>query len=135
MQNKRPVMLVVLDGWGWREEKADNAVRLANTPTFDRLWANGPHAFLRTSGNDVGLPDGQMGNSEVGHLNIGAGRVVMQDLPRVGEALASGEIEKSAALQSVMQHLRRNGGTCHLMGLVSPGGVHSHQDHAAALAQ
>ena len=75
MQQRRPVMLVVLDGWGWREEVADNAVRQAKTPTFDRLWASCPHAFLHTSGRDVGLPPGQMGNSEVGHLNIGAGRV------------------------------------------------------------
>jgi 2,3-bisphosphoglycerate-independent phosphoglycerate mutase len=134
MQKKRPVMLVILDGWGWREESADNAVRLASTPTFDRLWSSGPHAFLRTSGQDVGLPPGQMGNSEVGHLNIGAGRVVMQDLPRVHDAIASGDIEKAAGLQAVIAKLRETGGTCHLMGLVSPGGVHAHQDHAAALA-
>ena len=76
----RPVMLVILDGFGWREESADNAVRQARKPNFDRLWQSCPHAFLRTSGGDVGLPDGQMGNSEVGHLNIGAGRVVVQDL-------------------------------------------------------
>ena len=80
MQKRRPVMLVVLDGWGWREDAADNAVLQARTPTFDRLWATCPHALLRTSGLEVGLPEGQMGNSEVGHLNIGAGRVVMQDL-------------------------------------------------------
>ncbi|MEX2034218.1 MAG: hypothetical protein WEA28_03385, partial [Xanthobacteraceae bacterium] len=92
MQKRRPVMLVVLDGWGWREEAADNAIRQAKTPNFDRLWANGPRAFLRTSGPDVGLPEGQMGNSEVGHLNIGAGRVVVQDLPRINDAVASGEI-------------------------------------------
>jgi 2,3-bisphosphoglycerate-independent phosphoglycerate mutase len=134
MQNKRPIMLAILDGWGWREDPSDNAVRLARTPTFDRLWSTCPHAFLRTSGNDVGLPPGQMGNSEVGHLNIGAGRVVMQDLPRVSEAIASGEIEKAPGLQAVVAKLRESGGTCHLMGLVSPGGVHSHQDHAAALA-
>src|SRR5215467_12967143 len=78
----RPVMLVILDGFGWREEAADNAVRQARKPNFDRLWQNCPHAFLHTSGSEVGLPDGQMGNSEVGHLNIGAGRVVMQELPR-----------------------------------------------------
>ena len=95
-RKRRPVMLVVLDGWGWREEVADNAVRQAKTPTFDRLWANGPHAFLRTDGREVGLPPGQMGNSEVGHLNIGAGRVVMQDLPRIGDAIASGEIKHGA---------------------------------------
>ena len=101
MPTPRPVMLIVLDGWGWREETADNAVRLARTPTFDRLWSSGPRAFLATSGKDVGLPDGQMGNSEVGHLNIGAGRVVMQDLPRISDAIASGEIEKAPALHRV----------------------------------
>ena len=134
MQTRRPVMLVILDGWGWRDDPADNAVRQARTPTFDRLWAAGPHSFLRTSARDVGLPDGQMGNSEVGHLNIGAGRVVVQDLPRIGDAIASGEIARSPALQGLIAKLRETGGTCHLMGLVSPGGVHSHQDHAAALA-
>ena len=96
MQRRRPVMLVILDGWGWRDDPADNAIRQAKTPTFDRLWRDGPHGFLRTSGNDVGLPDGQMGNSEVGHLNIGAGRVVMQDLPRIGGAIANGDIKQRA---------------------------------------
>jgi 2,3-bisphosphoglycerate-independent phosphoglycerate mutase len=134
MQKRRPVMLVVLDGWGWREETADNAVRQAKTPAFDRLWSSGPHAFLRTSGRDVGLPDGQMGNSEVGHLNIGAGRVVMQDLPRISDAIATGEVKRAPALVDLIGKLRQSGGTCHLIGLVSPGGVHSHQDHAAALA-
>jgi len=128
-------MLTILDGWGWREDAADNAVRQARTPNFDRLWASCPHALLRTSGKDVGLPDGQMGNSEVGHLNIGAGRVVMQDLPRIGDAIHSGEIEQQPALQDLIARLKQNGGRCHLMGLISPGGVHSHQDHAAALAR
>ena len=128
-------MLVILDGWGWREETADNAVRQARTPTFDRLWAAGPHAFLRTSGPDVGLPDGQMGNSEVGHLNIGAGRVVMQDLPRINNAIVNGDIERAPALLELIKRLKASGGTCHLMGLMSPGGVHSHQDHAVALAR
>src|SRR5437763_9400206 len=132
-QKRRPVMLVVLDGWGWREEVADNAVRQARTPSFDRLWANGTHAFLHTSGREVGLPPGQMGNSEVGHLNIGAGRLVMQDLPRITVAVADHSIESSPALQSLIEKLRESRGTCHLIGLVSPGGVHSHQDHAAAL--
>ena len=135
MQKRRPVVLVILDGWGWRQETADNAVRQASTPTFDRLWDNCPHAFLRTSGEDVGLPEGQMGNSEVGHLNIGAGRVVMQDLPRINRAVASGEIARTPAMIGLMQRLRQTGGTCHLMGLVSPGGVHSHLDHAVALAK
>jgi 2,3-bisphosphoglycerate-independent phosphoglycerate mutase len=127
-------MLVVLDGWGWREETADNAVRQARTPTFERLWSAGPRAFLRTSGRDVGLPEGQMGNSEVGHLNIGAGRVVTQDLPRISDAIASGEVARAPALLDLARKLQQSGGTCHLIGLVSPGGVHSHQDHAAALA-
>ncbi len=135
MQARRPVMLVVLDGWGWREDRADNAVRQARTPTFDRLWSAGPRAFLRTSGRDVGLPDGQMGNSEVGHLNIGAGRVVVQDLPRIADAIASGEIARAPALVDLIGKLKASGGTCHLIGLVSPGGVHSHQDHAVALAK
>ena len=135
MQKRRPVMLTILDGWGWREESADNAVRLASTPTFDRLWSTCPHALLHTSGKDVGLPEGQMGNSEVGHLNIGAGRVVMQDLPRIDDAIAKGEIAKAPALRDLIARLQMSGGTCHLMGLVSPGGVHSHQTHAAALAK
>ncbi len=131
----RPVMLVILDGWGWREDSADNAVRQARTPAFDALWSSCPHAFLRTSGADVGLPDGQMGNSEVGHLNIGAGRVVMQDLPRIGAAIADGSIAALPALTGLVASLKASGGTCHLMGLLSPGGVHSHQDHAVALAR
>src|SRR5712691_4245588 len=135
MRRRRPVMLMVLDGWGWRDEDADNAVRQARTPSFDRLWAACPHAFLHTSGKDVGLPDGQMGNSEVGHLNIGAGRLVMQDLPRITDAIADGTIAAAPALQDLIARLRQSGGTCHLMGLISPGGVHSHQDHAAALAK
>jgi 2,3-bisphosphoglycerate-independent phosphoglycerate mutase len=134
-QRRRPVMLVILDGFGWREDKADNAIRQAKTPTFDRLWQDGPHGFLRTSGKDVGLPDGQMGNSEVGHLNIGAGRVVMQDLPRIGTAIGDGVIKRAPALADLINKVKASGGTCHLIGLVSPGGVHSHQDHAVALAK
>ncbi len=134
MQTRRPVMLVVLDGWGWREDAADNAVLQARTPNFDRLWANSPHSFLRTSGLDVGLPDGQMGNSEVGHLNIGAGRVVMQELPRITASIEDGSMARMPALMSAIDKLRASSGRCHLIGLVSPGGVHSHQDHAAAMA-
>ena len=135
MQQRRPVMLVILDGLGWRDDPADNAIRQAKTPTFDRLWQSVPHGFLHTCGKDVGLPDGQMGNSEVGHLNIGAGRVVTQDLPRIGAAIASGEIARAPALVDLIKKLKSSGGTCHLLGLVSPGGVHSHQDHAVALAK
>jgi 2,3-bisphosphoglycerate-independent phosphoglycerate mutase len=135
MQRRRPVMLVILDGWGWREEARDNAIRQAKTPNFDRLWQTGPHGFLHTSGRDVGLPDGQMGNSEVGHLNIGAGRVVVQDLPRIDQAIANGEIERAPALLTLIEKLKASSGTCHLVGLVSPGGVHSHQDHALELVK
>jgi 2,3-bisphosphoglycerate-independent phosphoglycerate mutase len=131
----RPVMLAILDGFGWREETADNAVRQARKPNFDRLWGSCPHAFLHTSGEDVGLPDGQMGNSEVGHLNIGAGRVVMQELPRITRACEDGSIAKAPALLELIGKLKASGGTCHLMGLVSDGGVHSHQAHAVALAK
>ncbi len=131
----RPVMLMILDGWGWRDEASNNAVRLAKTPNFDRFWAASPHAFLRTSGRDVGLPDGQMGNSEVGHLNLGAGRVVMQDLPRINQAIEDGSLKSALAASGLITKLKASGGICHLLGLVSPGGVHAHQDHAVALAK
>jgi 2,3-bisphosphoglycerate-independent phosphoglycerate mutase len=131
----RPVMLVILDGFGWREDTADNAVRIARTPIFTQLWQTCPHAFLRTSGRDVGLPDGQMGNSEVGHLNIGAGRVVPQELVRIGDAIADGSIAKLPAFTALIRKLHASGGTCHLIGLISPGGVHAHEDHAVALAK
>ena len=134
MQKRRPVMLVILDGFGWREESADNAVAQARKPNLDALWASCPRAFLKTSGRDVGLPDGQMGNSEVGHLNIGAGRVVMQELPRIADAIQDGSLKTNPELTGFIAKLKKSGGTCHLMGLVSPGGVHAHQDHAAALA-
>jgi 2,3-bisphosphoglycerate-independent phosphoglycerate mutase len=128
-------MLVIMDGFGWRAETADNAVALANTPNFDRLWQAGPRAFLYTSGDDVGLPDGQMGNSEVGHLNIGAGRVVPQELARIGRAIEDGSLASAPALRQLMATALETGGVCHLMGVVSDGGVHGHQDHAVALAR
>jgi 2,3-bisphosphoglycerate-independent phosphoglycerate mutase len=131
----KPVVLCVLDGWGWREERADNAVALGRTPVFDRLWSSCPRGFLDASGEDVGLPEGQIGNSEVGHMNLGAGRVVFQDLPRIDRAVAEGELERNAALAGLISALKTSGGACHVMGLVSPGGVHSHQRHLAALAR
>ncbi|HQT83501.1 MAG: phosphoglycerate mutase (2,3-diphosphoglycerate-independent) [Acidiphilium sp. 37-64-53] len=131
---KQPVMLTILDGFGWREDQADNAVALAQTPNFDRLWQASPHAFLRTCGNDVGLPDGQMGNSEVGHTNIGAGRVVMQELPRIDAAITDGSLATNPDLQRFIAALKQSEGACHLLGLISPGGVHAHQRHVAALA-
>ena len=135
MARPKPVMLVILDGWGWREERADNAVLQADTPTFDALWSSCPRAFLRTCGPDVGLPEGQMGNSEVGHLNIGAGRVVMQDLPRIGAAIADSSLAAMPPLAALGPKLKATGGTLHLCGLLSPGGVHAHQDHALAIAR
>lgn len=130
----RPVMLTILDGFGWREERADNAVAQADTPNFDRLWRESPHAFLKASGHDVGLPDGQMGNSEVGHTNIGAGRVVMQELPRIDAAIEDGSLAENANLRRFVNTVKESGGACHLLGLISPGGVHAHQRHVAVLA-
>jgi len=131
----RPVVLCILDGWGYREETDHNALALANTPTWDRLWADNPHTLIETSGGDVGLPSGQMGNSEVGHMNLGAGRVVVQDLPRIDGAVADGSLAKNETLRHLIDRLKETGGACHLTGLMSPGGVHSHQDHMVALAK
>lgn len=131
---KKPVVLCILDGWGYRDDVSDNAIKLAKTPTYDRLWDECPRAWLKTSGLAVGLPEGQMGNSEVGHMNLGGGRVVLQDLPRIDEAVADGSLAENEELRGFIQALKSSGGTAHLMGLLSPGGVHSHQDHIAALA-
>ena len=131
----RPVVLCVLDGWGHRSETEHNAIALAETPMWDRLTAARPHGLLATSGPAVGLPEGQMGNSEVGHMTIGAGRVILQDLPRIDAAVADGSLARNPALLSLVQRLQESAGRCHLMGLVSPGGVHSHQNHIVALAQ
>src|SRR5271163_4734943 len=109
----KPVMLVILDGFGWNDRREDNAVALAKTPNFDRLWSSVPHAFLGTSGKVVGLPPGQMGNSEVGHLNIGAGRVVMQELPRIDTAIEDGSLAQNPALTSLIDALKQTGGTAH----------------------
>ncbi|MFP4361252.1 MAG: 2,3-bisphosphoglycerate-independent phosphoglycerate mutase [Alphaproteobacteria bacterium] len=130
-----PVVLVILDGWGYREETADNAVALARTPNFDRIWRDCPHTLLRTDGPHVGLPEGQFGNSEVGHMNLGAGRVVLQDLPRLTAGLEGGKVHDNPHFQTYVAKLRQGGGRAHLMGLLSPGGVHSHQDQIAALAR
>lgn len=134
-QPPRPVVLCILDGWGHREESENNAIRLAETPKYDALMASCPHSLLETSGEAVGLPTGQMGNSEVGHMNIGGGRVVMQDLPRIDAAFAAGELPGIPAFAGLVEALGASKGTCHLMGLISPGGVHSHQDQITALAR
>jgi 2,3-bisphosphoglycerate-independent phosphoglycerate mutase len=129
----RPVVLCVLDGWGHRTDPDHNAILDARTPVWDRLMASCPHALLDASELEVGLPSGQMGNSEVGHMNLGAGRVVVQELVRIDRAVADGSLVKTTALHGLIEQLRRSGGTAHVMGLLSPGGVHSHQDHIAAL--
>jgi 2,3-bisphosphoglycerate-independent phosphoglycerate mutase len=131
----KPVVLCILDGWGHRRERDNNAIALAKTPNWNRFLATYPHALVETSGLDVGLPDGQMGNSEVGHMNIGAGRVMMQDLPRIDAAVADGSLARNPRLQQLIAKLRASGGACHVLGLVSTGGVHSHQDHIVALAK
>jgi 2,3-bisphosphoglycerate-independent phosphoglycerate mutase len=131
----RPVVLCILDGWGHRLECQDNAICQARTPVYDRLLKTCPHGFLDASELEVGLPPGQMGNSEVGHMNLGAGRVVMQDLPRIDQAIADGSLAKNPRLAAFAAALKKTGGTAHLMGLLSPGGVHAHQDQIAALAR
>ncbi len=135
MTTPKPVVLCILDGWGLRVESAHNAVALAETPAFDELMMICPNAKLITHGNDVGLPKGQMGNSEVGHTNIGAGRVVAMDLGQIDLAIEDRSFFQNAALMQFISDLKTSGGTAHLMGLTSPGGVHSHQDHIVAAAR
>jgi 2,3-bisphosphoglycerate-independent phosphoglycerate mutase len=132
-QRARPVALIVLDGWGYRPETEGNAIALANTPTWDSLWGRGSRTLLEASGLRVGLPEGQMGNSEVGHLNLGAGRVVMQDLVRISSAIAAGSFYINPALVGGCRHVGKKNGTLHLMGLVGSGGVHAIDQHLFAL--
>ena len=129
------VALVILDGWGCAAAGPGNAVSLAKTPVFDELWQTYPHTTLVASGEAVGLPDGQMGNSEVGHLTIGSGRVLDQDFQRVNRAIADGSLFENEALVSAFRRARERGGDVHLLGLVSYGGVHSHIDHLRALLE
>ena len=129
------VALVILDGWGLAAPGPGNAVELADTPVFDALWARYPHTTLKASGEAVGLPPGQMGNSEVGHLTIGSGRILFQDLLRVNRAIADGSLFQNEALLSAFRRARERGGDVHLLGLVSYGGVHSHIDHLRALLE
>jgi 2,3-bisphosphoglycerate-independent phosphoglycerate mutase len=131
----RPLVLCILDGWGERQKADDNAIESARAPNWHRFKARWPHAQLQASEHYVGLPDGQMGNSEVGHTNIGAGRVVLQDLPRIDAAIAEGKLATMPALCDFISKLKASRGTAHVMGLMSPGGVHSHQRQIAALAR
>ncbi|MCE3232778.1 MAG: Phosphoglyceromutase [Rickettsiaceae bacterium] len=136
IQNRpKPVVLCILDGWGHREDAPDNAITQANTPFLDELVKNNPHSLLETSGLAVGLPEGQMGNSEVGHMNIGSGRVIMQSLPKIDLAIENGSLAKDPELAKFIEGIKKSGGVCHLLGLLSPGGVHSHQSHMSALAK
>ncbi|BAY21778.1 2,3-bisphosphoglycerate-independent phosphoglycerate mutase [Calothrix sp. NIES-2100] len=128
-----PVVLVILDGWGYCDQKRGNAIVNAQTPVMDSLWAAYPHTLIRTSGKAVGLPDGQMGNSEVGHLNIGAGRVVPQELVRISDAVEDGSIKLNPALVKICQEVRDRNGKLHVVGLCSEGGVHSHLTHLFGL--
>ncbi len=129
----RPLVLVILDGFGERAERADNAIRLATTPTLDALYRRYPHTTIGTSGPDVGLPEGQMGNSEVGHLNFGAGRIAMMDITRIDKAVLEGALADNTVLGTAIDAAKRRGGRLHLLGLVSDGGVHSSIDHLLAL--
>jgi 2,3-bisphosphoglycerate-independent phosphoglycerate mutase len=128
------VCLVILDGWGLAPPGPGNAVDMADTPVFDRLWAEHPHTQLTACGRAVGLPDGQMGNSEVGHLNLGAGAIVRQDLTRIDDAIADGSFAANEVLRQACG-LARERGRLHLLGLVSAGGVHASMDHLRALIE
>lgn len=130
-----PVILIILDGFGYREDTKVNAIALAKTPNLDKLYAQYPHTLINASEHYVGLPDGQMGNSEVGHLNIGAGRIVFQDFERINNSISSGEFFKHAGLIKAFQNLKTNNKALHILGLLSDGGVHSHQTHIHAMLE
>ena len=132
MSKKRPLVLMILDGWGYREEAQDNAIAQAQTPQWDAWWRTCPHVLLEASGRTVGLPDGQMGNSEVGHMHIGAGRVIQQDLTRINDAILNGDFFNNAILIQTIDDAKHAKATLHLMGLCSDGGVHSHEQHLFA---
>ncbi|WP_170293792.1 2,3-bisphosphoglycerate-independent phosphoglycerate mutase [Pseudoxanthomonas kalamensis] len=131
----KPVVLLILDGWGHREDPADNALALADLPNWRQLLASCPHTLIHTEGRFVGLPDGQMGNSEVGHMNLGAGRIVYQDLTRIDAAIEDGSFFGNAELIAACEAVKADGGTLHLFGLLSPGGVHSHERHIFAMLE
>src|SRR5438046_4076739 len=133
MSRPKPLVLTILDGWGYRAETKANAIALARKPTYDRLLREYPNTLIHTSGPYVGLPEGQMGNSEVGHLNIGAGRVVYQDFTRIDVAIRDGEFATNQALRGAVERARRDGSALHVLGLLSPGGVHSHERPIAAM--
>ncbi len=129
---RTPVVLIVLDGWGFRPGREGNAVELGRTPVWHRLWERAPRTLLHASGLAVGLPEGQMGNSEVGHLNLGAGRVVPQDIVRISQAIASGEFFRLPPLVQLCEQVKKRNGTLHLIGLIGTGGVHALDKHLLA---
>lgn len=131
----KPVLLLILDGWGHRDDPADNAIAQAQLPNWRRLWAGCPHTLIETSGRHVGLPGGQMGNSEVGHMNLGAGRIVYQDLTRVDAAIDDGSFFENTELLAACDAAKSRGATLHVMGLLSPGGVHSHERQVFAMLE
>jgi 2,3-bisphosphoglycerate-independent phosphoglycerate mutase len=133
--NKKPMVLVILDGYGYREEQQDNAILNAKTPVMDSLWKNSPHTLIAASGLDVGLPDGQMGNSEVGHVNLGAGRIVYQDLTRLDKEIKDGDFFSNPTLCTAVDNAVKAGKAVHIMGLLSAGGVHSHEAHILAMIE
>lgn len=135
MTRQKPIVLCILDGWGYRKEKENNAIETGYTPVWHDLIKEYPTTMLKTSGLDVGLPNGQMGNSEVGHTNLGAGRVVLQDLPRIDQAIETHELDHNPVLTDFIQKMKETKGTCHLMGLLGTGGVHAQQSHIVALAR
>ena len=128
----KPVVLIVLDGWGYSESGKDNAIAAAKTPFWDYLWSTYPHTVLHASQEPVGLPAGQMGNSEIGHMTIGSGKVIATDLVRINSAIASGEFDTNPAFTTLFEHVQKNNSILHIQGLVSSGGVHSHHDHLFA---
>ncbi len=130
---KTPTVLLILDGWGHREESKDNAIANAKTPTWDRLWDRAPKTLISSSGESVGLPTGQMGNSEVGHMSLGAGRIVYQSISRIDKAIETGEFFSNKAYIDAIDSAVKKGSAVHLLGLLSPGGVHSHEDHILAM--
>ena len=129
----RPAVLLILDGWGMSDSTDHNAIQAANTPNWDRVWASYPHTGIRTSGSAVGLPGGQMGNSEVGHLNLGAGRVVYQEFTRISRSIRTGSFFANRTLTDAVDVVAARGGAVHILGLLSPGGVHSHEEHIHAM--
>jgi 2,3-bisphosphoglycerate-independent phosphoglycerate mutase len=130
--SKKPTVLIILDGWGYREDTRDNAIATGHTPVWDRLWAQAPHALISGSGLDVGLPEGQMGNSEVGHMSLGAGRVIFQNITRIDQAISDGSFNRNPAFTSAIDKACEAGGAVHILGLMSPGGVHSHEQQILA---